>query len=280
MTIVNSIGVANASSTTKENKANGLFFLKTSIGVFLFSILVFLFNLPEKHLYIQNVSGFTEYLANGYIATALYACLSIVVMGLFFVINKDVKWRCIALAQVIFAVLLHTLAVFLPSTDNQTQRFTQCANVLLNLDDKAKETAQLISKSWMEAKNKTAKNAQSRIKSCTYEMEQSTQRLAHKMVEISKPSTLVSLDQMQGKKIGGVVFSVAQEDKLVSCFEGLSKSGEYGQNMMKAMIDDLKRNGINQDPSFVINQCEGNLALVEVRLNGPNKLENYWGQGE
>lgn len=280
MTIVNSIGVSNASSTSKENKTNGLFFLKTSIGIFMFSILVFLFNLPEKPLYLQDVEGFTEYLANGYIATALYACLSVVVMGLFFVISKDLKWRCVAITQVILAISLHALAVFLPSTDNQTQRFTQCANVLLNLDEKAKGTAQLLSKSWVDSRDKTAKNAQSRIDSCTYEMSQSTQRLAHKMIEISKPSAMVSLEQMQGKKIGGVVFSVAQEDKLVTCFERLSKSGTYGQEMMRLMIDDLKRNGINQNPSFVINQCEGNLALVEVRLNGPNKLENYWGQGE
>lgn len=49
---------------------------------------------------------------------------------------------------------------------------------------------------------------------------------------------------------------------------------------MQLMITDLKRNGINQDPSFVINQCEANLVLVEVKLYGPNKLENYWEQGE
>lgn len=280
MTIVNSIGVNKVSSTPKEDKASGLFFLKTSIIVFLFSLLVFVLNLPEKNLYIQNARGFTEFIANGYVATALYACLSVIVMGLFFVINKDFKWRSLAVAQVVIAISLHCLAIFLPSTNNQAHRFTQCANVLLNLDERAKETAQLISKSWVESEKKTAKDAQSRIDSCTHEMEQSTQRVARKVVEVSKPSTLLSLSQMQGKKIGGVVFSVAQEDKLVSCFERLKKSGSYGQEMMKLMIDDLKRNGINQDPSFVINQCEGNLALVEATLNGPKKLEHYWGQGE
>lgn len=279
MTIVNSVGLPNAQLTSKENKSNGLFYIKTSFGIFAFCIFVFLLNLPKKYLYIQNAKGITEYLVSGYVATALYACLSVIFLGVFFVLCKNIKWRCIAILQVIFAILLHTLTVFLPSTQNQEMRFTQCVNVLSNLDDKAKSKVSNLSSAWLGRKGNSARKAQLLINSCAIEIDQSISRVSHRVIEISKPSTLLSLDRLQGRKIQGVAFSIAQEDKLVSCFDKLDKSGQDGREMMRLMITDLKRNGINQDPSFVINQCEANLALIEVKLNGHGRLESYWGQG-
>lgn len=269
-------GMVNTNSPKLDFKKTGLFYLKCSVVCWILVGLVFLSILPEPNNYIADPLTLNEYLASGYIPIVFYIFLNGVMVLWFFFTCQDRKIKFISFFQLFLSLGILLSHYFVPVSKNQDHRYTQCLNTLINLDSQARDMAKNLSGSWLGYSKMTAKSAEIKINQCSVEIDKALSRISHKIIEISKPTHLIDLSRMSGRKLNGIVFSVSQEDKLTSCFQKLQDSGKYGDEVLNMMLSDLKKNAQYKDPDLVISHCEANVALLGVQAGERKKLDYYW----
>lgn len=204
----------------------------------------------DLHFYMQHSS-------NGFLVGSI---LSILALPMFILYEH----KALKIAVVVNLILMLCLALYvrvMPVSDAQVTRYEGCLNTLMNLDDEAKQLAYAKARKFKTVTKSSV--IEHEIKQCMNDSYDAVSRINQSLYSKVAPATVLTVQQIAtySERETAKGFSLAQEDRLVSCLGELMEADEMSVNNAKWMIDDLAVNGITQSPEQYITHCESNLAL-------------------
>lgn len=220
------------------------------------------FSIPEipavnsKHL---DLHFYLSQSSNAFIVGSVLSLLALPM----FIVYEQVVLKYAIIVNLIIVVAMGVYVRYMPISDAQVQRYEGCLNKLLNLDDESKEIAFERAKKFKELKRSSL--IESEIKSCHADSMNAVARINQSLYGNIAANKTLTVNQIaaSGSKSTSEGFTLAQEDKLVSCLNDLLSGDEMAANSAKWMLRDLDSNGITQSAEQYIVQCESNMALYK-----------------
>lgn len=252
-----------------QNKGDIFSILRLLTVIWSITIACIYFSVPDvvkSSISHTDLSFYVQQSASGLIVGSV---LSIFALPMFIIYEH----KALKIAVAANLILMFGSAIYvrlMPASDAQVARYEGCLNKLLNLDDEAKQLAYSKAKEFKGTpRNSVIENE---IKQCITDAYDSVARVNQSLyskINTSNPLTVQQIAAYSDRKIEKG-FSLAQEDKMVSCLNELIQSDEMSAKNAMWIIDDLAVNGLTQSADQYITQCESNLAL----FHGKHKEAN------
>lgn len=259
----------NESNFIGKYKKEILSVLKVLATIWLFIACLSYFTLPDQTITASPLFGATDYLR--YTHNALIAGSVISMLSLTFMITYEhLASKVIVLGNFILIMGILLSIQLSPVQERQKQRYEQCLNGLMHLDDEAKNiaVARAVSMSGISKGMALEKG----ITSCFAEIDASVSRINTALYSGIKPAHDYSIAQiaaLSSKPVKG--FTLAEEDQMVSCLNQLLEGDAQSRSSANWILNDLVNNGLNQTPQQYIVQCQSNVALAHGKL-AKNKM--------